>query len=169
MSPNLPQCRLNQNLLNWTSQSLLSRKPPPLKKLKPSRKEVADPALPYADGTELSLWTSAPNMMGPASVLGISSYADFSTTQYAEELTGISINWIEVTYETMSEQFNILVASGDSPDLMYNAITMYNGGGGKAFEDGILANLSEYLEENAPNYCAYLNADEKMMLESKDD
>ena len=131
--------------------------------------EAADPALPYADDAALSLWTSAPNMMGPASVLGISSYADFSTTQYAEELTGISINWIEVTYETMSEQFNILVASGDSPDLMYNAITMYNGGGGKAFEDGILANLSEYLEENAPNYCAYLNADEKMMLESKDD
>ena len=54
--------------------------------------EAADPALPYADGAELSLWTSAPNMMGPASVLGISSYADFSTMQYAEELTGISIN-----------------------------------------------------------------------------
>ncbi|MGI6040553.1 MAG: extracellular solute-binding protein, partial [Clostridiales bacterium] len=50
--------------------------------------------------------------------------------------------------------YNLLITSGDYPDMIYHGSVTYNGGWDKAVEDGIYLKLNDYIEQYAPNYQA---------------
>jgi putative aldouronate transport system substrate-binding protein len=59
-----------------------------------------------------------------------------------------------------AEQFNIMVTSGDYPDLIETAGSFYNGGAAAAIEDDVIIDLNSVVDQYMPNYLAYLNLDE---------
>lgn len=104
------------------------------------------------DGVELTMLTSAVNLMGDLANLGINNYNDFEYMQELEKLTGVHIETNEVNFFTASEQYNVILASGEYPDLIKNLGTYYSTGLSGALNDDIIIDLTDELSENAPNY-----------------
>ena len=70
---------------------------------------------------------------------------------YAAEATGVGLDVISVSDTVASEQFQLLIASGDWPDFI--PMTFYTGGASQAYIDDVIIELTdELLEENAPAY-----------------
>lgn len=104
------------------------------------------------DGAELTMLTTAVNLMGDLANLGINNYNDFEYMQKLEELTGVHVETTEVNFFTASEQYNVLLASGDYPDLIKNLGTYYSTGLSGALSDDIIMDLTDDLSTYAPNY-----------------
>lgn len=104
------------------------------------------------DGAELTMLTTAVNLMGDLANLGINNYNDFEYMQKLEELTGVHVETTEVNFFTASEQYNVLLASGDYPDLIKNLGTYYSTGLSGALSDDIIMDLTDDLSAYAPNY-----------------
>ena len=81
-----------------------------------------------------------------------------------EEKLNITVELTEIPNTTYSEKFNLAVVSGDTPDLLTSVNTVYSTGGAGALRDEVIYDLSDYLEEYAPNYWAYLTQDETTYL-----
>lgn len=77
---------------------------------------------------------------------------DFLAYTLAEEATNIHIEWTSVSVIQQSEAFQLMVASGDYPDLLKGAATLVSGGVEAAISEEIIIDLAEYLDEYAPNY-----------------
>ena len=80
------------------------------------------------------------------------SYNTAKSTEYVAEKTGVRIEYHEVDMFSFSEQFNIMAASGDYTDMIANVSTNYTGGTIKALEDGIILDLTDYVEHDMPIY-----------------
>lgn len=65
--------------------------------------------------------------------------------------TGCTIDFHEVSQTGATEQFNLMVASGDMTDII-QAADYYVGGLGAAFDDDVIIDLSDIIAENAPIY-----------------
>lgn len=86
---------------------------------------------------------------------------NFNALAAAEKATGVHLNFTEVGATSASEQFNMMVASGDYCDLL--PIMEYYGAGGtsglaKAYEEEVIQDITPYIEEYMPNYAAVLEA-----------
>ena len=103
------------------------------------------------DGAELTMLTTAVNLMGDLANLGINSYNDFEYMQKLEELTGVHVETNEVNFFTASEQYNVILASGDYPDLIKNLGSYYSTGLSGALSDDIIMDLTDDLSQYAPN------------------
>jgi putative aldouronate transport system substrate-binding protein len=94
---------------------------------------------------------------------GVSSYIeDFSENQAISEWmsrTGINISFLSVHPSTASENFNLLLAADDLPDITDNGLDYYNGSTASAIEDGIFADIMEYAD-SCPNYMATISAND---------
>lgn len=104
------------------------------------------------DVAELTMLTTAVNLIGDLANLGINNYNDFEYMQKLEELTGVHVETTEVNFFTASEQYNVLLASGDYPDLIKNLGTYYSTGLSGALSDDIIMDLTDDLSAYAPNY-----------------
>lgn len=113
-------------------------------------------ALPLTDGNEtLSYWfMMQPFMMGYNNV----SEQDFTYFKEMEARTGVTLNLIAISMFSVSEQFSLMVTSGDYADMIEGATAYYSGGGSKAIADGFLADMNDYLDL-MPNYVAWLDSD----------
>ena len=78
------------------------------------------------------------------------SYADMPTLPIIEEATGVHMKFIECSDSAAYEQFNLTIASGDFPDLM--AMDYYSGGVTAAYEDEVIIDLTDLVEDHMPNY-----------------
>ena len=106
-----------------------------------------------------------------ANVPGMQNYNDSDAYKWLEEQTGIHIEWIHPASGTSREAFNLLFASDDMPDLIYNSIPngfVYPSGHDMAIADGVYANLKDY-EDLMPNYMAIVNSNEILKRESVTD
>lgn len=74
----------------------------------------------------------------------------------AEEDTGVHIDFQQISASAYETQFNLMVASGDYPDLIDGFETNYASGVDNAIEEGIIIDLADMMEEYAPNYLAIL-------------
>lgn len=110
---------------------------------------------PYGSGdTSLSWWM----VINSGAANFISSYDENPAYALVQENTGIDIDFIHPTVGMEREQFNLLVASGDLPDIIQLPQTgYYDGGLKKMYEDGLIIELTPYLEANAPQYLACVN------------
>ena len=86
-------------------------------------------------------------------------------TPYAEEATGVHVDYVEVPRASVYEQFNLMIASGDMPDLIPCSY-YYSGGLSKAYEEDIILNIGDYIDEDMPNYKALLETLDPKVAES---
>lgn len=80
-------------------------------------------------------------------------------SQFAKELqekSGIQIEFIQPIGAGLAEQFNLICASEDMPDLVQYNWTAYPGGMGKAISDGTVIDLNEY-KDKMPDLIKYLD------------
>ena len=108
--------------------------------------------LPLADGEVLTYFTELPGYM---SMFNVNSYDDIEAHKYAEELTGVDIEFIIVNNESLETNFQLMVASGDITDLVSGGSQQYDSSEAM-IEDGVAIDLMEY-QDLMPNYWNALN------------
>lgn len=101
----------------------------------------------------LTMWCEFPGFL---SMIGLNSYSEFSTFAAAEEVTGVHIEFTEVSMTTSAELFSLMCASGEYQDLISAAVQLY-GSSSAAIEDEVIIDLAEYAEEYMGNYMTILN------------
>ena len=92
----------------------------------------------------------------PPYIQFVDSNFKFNAIDDMEAATGVNLDFIEVGTASASEQFNLMVAGGDMTDLI-PAREYYTGGLTKAYEEDIIVDINEYVEENMPNYLGVLD------------
>lgn len=100
------------------------------------------------------------------------SVATFSETPYAkqaEKNTGVKIDYRHPAVGSQTEQFNLLIASGDLPDIIEYGWYEFPGGPEKAITDGYIIPLNDYMEKYAPNYKKYLDENPSIAKSVKTD
>jgi len=105
------------------------------------------------EGVKLSYWME---IQGNA-VAWIDSYAKNPAYQKAEADTGVEIEYLHPAAGTSKEAFQLLF-SGELPDMIQvRAEHWYNGGLQALYDDGIIIDVTPYLEQYAPQYLEVLN------------
>lgn len=118
--------------------------------------------LPITDEvTTFSMWCSAPP--GGLSVVGS------PIMEYITGKTNISLELLEQNMMTANEKFNLMVASQDYPDIISAFDESYSGGAVKGYEDDVIMDLTDLMEENAPNYMAYIQQDQQNYRDAYND
>lgn len=117
--------------------------------------EEAVPQVVSDTPTELRMFVCIPDHIKQY----ISKMEDLDGFVEAEALTNVHVTFSTASNETLADQFGLMVASGDYPDLCSNVPTNYSGGLNKARSDEFIVNLSSEIEANAPDYLAFVIAD----------
>jgi len=108
---------------------------------------------PY-EGVTLTWWTKLNgNVSSTYSNLGETPWA-----KYVQEQTGINIKFIHPTSGSEDEEFSILVASGEYPDIVEHKWIAYAGGPGAAINDGVIISLDDVIANKAPHIKQILKA-----------
>ena len=110
----------------------------------------------YPVDTDITLtyWVDLSNNMR-------SNFTTMANTPYGKALmekTGIKIQFIHPPAGTANEQFNLMIASGDLPDIIERPWGLYPGGPEKTLADGILLKLNDLFAGYSPNLTTYLEA-----------
>lgn len=88
-----------------------------------------------------------------------------------EEKTGVKVEWTFANTD-VKQQFNLLVASGDFPDMvsyMWGVSADFPGGPERAIADGYISTLDELIPVYAPDINAYLEGNDIARRELKTD
>lgn len=85
---------------------------------------------------------------------------------WLRENTGVNVKLNVVDKTQESDQFNLMIASGDYADLFPAAD--YAAGLEAAMEEEIVADLTGLIEENMPNYWTIVNSDQNLLQKVKD-
>lgn len=107
--------------------------------------------LPLTDTpAEFSIFsTAAPGFMSV--YIGTDgSYNTAESTRNFAEKTGVTIRYIENDMFAFSENYNLMIASGDYPDLL--GADGYAGGYTKALDDDVIIDLTDYVKNDMPAY-----------------
>lgn len=83
-----------------------------------------------------------------------------SIQKYADKL-GVNLDWSFASVANRAQEFNLLIASGDLPDIIgyymaNNGKDGMSGGPEKAIQDGWLQPMNDYIETYAPDYFKFL-------------
>ena len=101
------------------------------------------------EGVQLKYWM--PINSGAANF--IASYDENPTYQQAQEKTGVDLVFIHPAAGTAKEAFELMLSGGELPDMIQmEKSTWYNGGLEAMYQDGIIIDLTPYLDELAPQY-----------------
>jgi len=93
---------------------------------------------------------------------------DFSENlAYAEKarITGVTIDWIHAPYGQAEEQFALMMAALDLPDILQGA-AHYRGGIQAGIDDGVFIRLNELVPEYAPYYYNLINFNDEIRREA---
>ncbi|TDF94061.1 extracellular solute-binding protein [Paenibacillus piri] len=111
--------------------------------------------------------------MDPKVAATMKNYNEIAAFKELEKRTGIHIDFIHpaaMDSAGIKEQFNLMVASGDLPDMIYyNWINDFNGGPNKAIKDGVILPLNDLVDKYAPNIKAFMNSDPKANKQMRTD
>lgn len=113
---------------------------------------------PLADGETLRIFCAKPG--GPPIVRD--SWGEVEFFQNAEEHLGVHVEWNEVDMMAMSTQFNLMVASGDYPDIISGVVELYSTGAVGAYENGVIMDFADLTYDNMPNYWNRVHADSEI-------
>ncbi|MCI6674329.1 MAG: extracellular solute-binding protein [Sphaerochaetaceae bacterium] len=106
-----------------------------------------------AGPTKLTYW--AP--LNPA-IAAIAN--DFGGTAYWQELmkrTNTDISFQHAPAKTMADAFNVMIASGDYPDIIEYKWIAYPGGPQVAIDDGVIIPLNDVFKKYCPNITKFLD------------
>lgn len=121
--------------------------------------EASEPAgefsYPMAEGGKLQYWCDLTTTVS-------ANYANLGESPFGKgwmERTGVDIQFLHPPTGQLKEQFSLILADGNLPDLMeYNWVTDYPGGPEKAIRDGVINPLNDIINQYCPNLKAYLEA-----------
>ena len=109
---------------------------------------AAEFSYPMAAGDKLSYWAELQGTVSP-------NYSNLGETPFAKAwtgATGVEIEFMHPPAGQQKEQFSLILADGNLPDMMeYNWINDYPGGPEKAIKDGIIIPLNDVFEKYCPN------------------
>lgn len=118
---------------------------------------------PLADGDVTFTILHAEPQLGPMSgMVGMSSYGDFETIAQGTEYIGVTPEWRSLSQMNGDTQFNLIIASGDYPDVICGVDKYYVGGFMKAYEDDVIITLDDYIVEDMPEYWNLVQEDETL-------
>ena len=124
--------------------------------------ELPEEALPYPAELQLPL-TETPKSLS----FWYSGFPNFDfdvvfgqnpAIAKAEELTGVHADMNIVSMDSYSEKFNLMIATGEYPDLISTGD--YVGGYAQAVNDEVIIDITDYVETCALNYMALISQDE---------
>lgn len=125
-----------------------------------SELESASVTLPLSDQVEtVTYWIPMP----PADSNGVSP-ADVSFNAYMLEETNVQIDFVGPPANAATENFNIMIASGDYPDMIEKFGNYYSAGYESAVEQEIIQDVTELIDAYMPNYKAAMTATEDRVL-----
>ncbi len=129
--------------------------------------QLLDPlSYPVSDGsTTLTYWYSYPPFV-PNYLDDVSNKEIYQAINAA---VGVNIQVVGYSLVNASEQFQLMIASGDYTDIIYGFGANYSGSVEGAVEDDIITDLAPYLEEYAPDYMNYILQDEEVELATHTD
>ena len=100
------------------------------------------------------------------------SLADTEIGKDWQEKTGVTIEFQHPTAGQATEQFNLIIADGDYPDLWHrnwSSSSTYPGGPEKAIADGVILDLTDLINDYCPNLKAFLEANPDVDRQVKTD
>lgn len=116
---------------------------------------------PLADGTKtISVY------MKDATSGAAGDWGNIKGFQKAEEILGVNIEFIMPAVGSEADQFNLMVASGEYPDIImwdFNSTPMTLT---EMVNSGILIDIDPYIRQYAPNYLALLETSEEYQKEA---
>ncbi len=119
----------------------------------------AEIALPLTEEeVTVEIWVGgSPDQMN---YLQDSTYTHTVANQEMSRVTGISIEYTTIANDAAPENFNLMLASNDLPDIIDAFTNFYTLGMDYAVnEEEIIYDLAPYLEEKVPNYWSYVESD----------
>ncbi len=124
-----------------------------------TKEELKTCGYPIPGENKLTIWLRG--AIGPVSN-GNTDYDNYPRELERNEKTGVTL---ETTYATTGQdvqQFNLLLASGDLPDMIWYKWDRYPGGVEKAVQDKYILALNEYLPDYAPNFYNLLQSNDEL-------
>ena len=102
---------------------------------------------PMQTDVVLSYWSAINGNISP----NFTSHAETPFFHRWQERTGVRINVIHPPAGAENEQFNLIIASGDLPDIFVRDLIGYPGGPVRAISEGIALRLNSIIDNYAPN------------------
>lgn len=96
---------------------------------------------------EFSYWM---NLDGSAAAV-VKNIGEIEFYKEMERRTGAKVTFLHPPVGQAGEQFNMMMASRDYPDVIEYTWDSYPGGPAKAIEDGVIIRLNELIDQHAPN------------------
>ena len=115
--------------------------------------------------TTFTYWAMLP---GPIATR-VDSLGDVEMYKEREKETGVHIEFIHPAQGQESEQFNLMIASGDLPDMIEYDWAEYSGGAQKAIDDGVIIALNQYMDDKLPDFKKVLEGNPSYDKGSKTD
>lgn len=82
----------------------------------------------------------------------IKNFNDLEMSKELEKITNIHIEYQHPVEETAEEQFNLMVASNNLPDIIEQNWIDRPGGPEKALQDKVIIDMTDLIDKYAPNY-----------------
>lgn len=105
---------------------------------------------PLEGDNTITMWYYIPNYVD-----FMDSNFNYNAVSAAEEATGVHLDFQEVPASSADTQFSLLVAGGDMPDLI-PMLEYYTDTMASAYENDIVLDIGDYIDEYMPNYAAVL-------------
>lgn len=123
---------------------------------------------PHAIGdgsVELTIFCGLPD---PARAY-MNDLSENPVVQYIMKDTGLKLNFVHAPAGDDGSYFQQMLASGELPDIMFTSMfnDSYPGGVETAMEDGVLYDVTDLVESDAPNFKALLEEEEDPDIERK--
>lgn len=83
------------------------------------------------------------------------SLGEVEAIKHIQEKTGITIEFMHPGTDG-TQQLNLIIASGDIPDVIYNGWPSVSGGPGKYMDDKVIIPLNDLIDKYSPNYKKFL-------------
>ena len=114
----------------------------------------------------LSYFVAMPSKIGAT----MQSFNEIACYQEMEKLTGIHIDFIHPPVGQEREKFNLMISSGQIPDMIeYDWINKAPGGPMKAISEGTIEPLNDLINQYAPNLKKLLSEEERLRKEFETD
>ena len=131
-----------------------------------SSENVAEITFPLEEKVEYSAWRTAATS-DPK--LGIVTYNDIEAVQAWEEKSNVHVEWQIPPSGQEQENFNLMITSGEYPDMIWDIGQYYVGGLDKAISDGVIVPLNKYMENHLKDYNALISSNDTVYKDCKTD
>ena len=128
--------------------------------------EVKEITFPLPEKIEFTAWRTAATS-DPK--LGIVTYNDIESVQAWEEKSNVHVEWQIPPSGQEQENFNLMITSGEYPDMIWDVGTYYVGGLDKAISDGVLVPLNKYMDNYLTDYNKLISENDVVYKDCKTD